>query len=50
MAAKKYRGTVINPFKVNYKDGPRNYEVGDKFETKSELGLQQLINSKNIKS
>ena len=49
MARKKtYKGTVIRPFKVGYKEGIKSYDVGDTFETKNKGSLEHLINNKKI--
>jgi hypothetical protein len=46
---KKYKGTVIDEFKVGYKDGIKTFRVGDIFETTNRKSLQHLINIKKLK-
>lgn len=50
-AKKKYKGVVIEEFKVGYPKpkGTVTYKVGDKFETTNKNSLQHLINIKKIK-
>lgn len=46
---RKYKGVVIEEFKVGYKDGTVTYKVGDTFETTRKASLQYLINIKKLK-
>lgn len=46
---KIYSGTVINEFKVGYKDATVTYHIGSAFKTTDKESLQYLINIKKIK-